>query len=135
MRTLRDLIDNPLTNPYTIDVVAQDVAAADALATRLRQLPTVSEVRDIDSFVPRDQAAKLAVIADARTILEPTLSASPPVAPITGDQVRMAARMAVGQIEPALPKLPKDHPLAAVAGDLRLLTNASDPRRWRPTTP
>ena len=29
MRTLRDLIDNPLTDPYTIDIVAPDVAAAD----------------------------------------------------------------------------------------------------------
>jgi hypothetical protein len=89
-------------------------------------LPTVSQVRDIDSFVPRDQAKKLAVIADARTILAPTLSAAPPVAPITADQVRMAARVALGQIDPALPKLPKDHPLAAVDGDLRKLSDAPD---------
>ncbi len=126
MRTLRDLINNPLTDPYTIDIVAPDVAAADALADKLRQLPTVSEVRDIDSFVPKDQAKKLAVIADARTILAPTLAAAPPVAPITADQVRMAARVAVGQIDPALAKLPKDHPLAAVDGDLRKLSDASD---------
>ena len=38
----------------------------------------------------------------------------------------MAARVALSQIEPALPKLPKDHPLAAVAGDLRALTDAPD---------
>ena len=94
MRTLRDLINNPVTNPYTIDVLAPDVAAADALADKLKALPTVSEVRDIDSFVPEDQEQKLAMIADAHTILAPTLAAAPPVAPITADQVRMAARVA-----------------------------------------
>jgi hypothetical protein len=126
MRTLRDLIDNPLTNPYTIDILEPDESSAASLAEQLKQLPTVSEVRDIDSFVPKDQDKKLAVIADARTILAPTLSAAPPVAPITPDQVRMAAKVALSQIDPALPKLPKDHPLAAVDGDLRQLQNAPD---------
>jgi hopanoid biosynthesis associated RND transporter like protein HpnN len=126
MRTLRDLIDNPLTNPYTIDVVAPDAAAADGLAERLKALPTVAAVRDIDSFVPKDQDKKLAVIADARTILAPTLSATPPAAPITPDQVRLAAGVALAQIDPALAKLPKDHPLAAVAADLRVLRAAPD---------
>ena len=34
--------------------------------------------------------------------------------------------MALGQIDPALAKLPKDHPLAAVDGDLRKLSDAPD---------
>jgi uncharacterized protein len=126
MRTLRDLIDNPLTNPYTIDILAPDVNAAAKLAEQLKALPPVGEVRDIDSFVPRDQDQKLAVIADARAILEPTLSAAPPSVPITADQVRMAAGVALSQIDPALAKLPRDHPLAAVAADLRVLSKAPD---------
>jgi hopanoid biosynthesis associated RND transporter like protein HpnN len=126
MRTLRDLIDNPVTDPYTIDIVAPDIQAAQALAEQLKRLPMVDSVRDIDSFVPRDQDKKLAVIADARAILQPTLSAAPPVAPITPDQVRLAAGVALSQIEPALGKLPKDHPLAEIAVDLRQLRNASD---------
>jgi hypothetical protein len=126
MRTLRDLINNPLTNPYSIDIVEPSVSAAGALAEQLRRLPTVAEVRDIESFVPKDQDKKLAVIADARSILEPTLSAAPPAAPITPDQVRMAAGVALAQIVPALPKLPKDHPLAEVAADLHQLRDAPD---------
>ncbi len=126
MRTLRDLIDNPLTNPYTIDILEPDARTAAALADKLRQLPTVSAVRDIDSFVPQDQDQKLAVIADARTILAPTLTASPPAVPITADQVRMAAKVALSQIDLALAKLPKDHPLADVAADLRVLQDAPD---------
>jgi hopanoid biosynthesis associated RND transporter like protein HpnN len=126
MRTLRDLIDNPVTNPYTIDIVAKDARAADTLAERLKALPSVAQVRDIDSFVPQDQDKKLAVIADARNILAATLAAAPPAAPITPEQVRMAAQVALAQIEPALPKLPKDSPLASVAADLHGLTNATD---------
>jgi hopanoid biosynthesis associated RND transporter like protein HpnN len=126
MRTLRDLIDNPVTNPYTIDIVVSGSKAADALAERLKTLPTVSGVRDIDSFVPQDQDTKLAVIGDANNVLAPTLAASPPAAPITPEEVRLAARVALSQIEPALPKLPKDSPLASVAKDLHGLANAPD---------
>ena len=110
MRTLQDLIDNPVTNPYTIDIVVSDSKAAAVLAAQLKQLPTVAQVRDIDSFVPQDQDKKLAVIADARSVLAPTLAAAPPAAPITPEEVRMAARVALSQIEPALSKLPKSQP-------------------------
>ena len=80
-------------------------------------LPSVDKVIDINSFVPDDQQQKLAIIADAATILAPTLSPpATPAAPITPDQVRLAAKTALAQIDPALAKLPPDHPLAAIAG-------------------
>ena len=126
MATLRDLIDDPLTNPYTIDILAPNAAAAARMAEALRRLPLVAEVRDIDSFVPEDQAKKLPIIADAKSVLAPTLTASPPSVPITADQVRLAAGVALAQIAPALGKLPKDHPLAAVAADLKALSQAPD---------
>src|SRR5262249_50512764 len=78
------------------------------------------------SFVPSDQQAKLAIIADANSILAPTLQPHAPSAPITPEQVRLAAKTALAQIDPALPKLPKDHPLAAIAADLHGLLNAKD---------
>src|SRR6185312_3352396 len=68
MRTLQDLIDNPLTNPYTIDILAPNVDAARALIPKLKALPTVQNVISIESFVPEDQQPKLALIADANTI-------------------------------------------------------------------
>ncbi len=126
MRTLRDLINNPLTNPYTIDILAPNAAAAAATASKLSALPTVSQVIDINSFIPQDQAQKLAVIADAKTILAPTLAPHGPVSPVTANQVRMAAKAALAQITPALGKLPKDHPLALIADDLRRLQSAPD---------
>ena len=126
MRTLRDLINNPVTNPYTIDVLAKDAAVAGDLATKLDALPTVAGVISIDSFIPNDQAKKLAVIADANTILAPTLAPHGTAAPVTAEQVRMAAKAALAQIEPALRKLPQGHPLAGVADDLRRAGTAPD---------
>jgi hopanoid biosynthesis associated RND transporter like protein HpnN len=126
MRTLRDLINNPVTNPYTIDVLAPDAAAAQAISPRLEALPSVSGVISINSFVPADQQQKLAVIADANTILAPTLAPHGTAATVTAEQIRMAAKAALGQIDPALVRLPKDHPLASVAEDLRRMQTASD---------
>lgn len=126
MRTLRDLIGNPITNPYTIDIMTASPAEAAVLAERLRQLPAVSGVLSINQFVPADQQQKLALIADANTILAPTLAPQSPAAPVTPEEVRLAASSALAQIEPALAKLPADHPLAAIAADLRQLVKAPD---------
>ncbi len=126
MRTLRDLIDNPLTNPYTIDVLAPNAKAARALSATLEALPTVASVISIDSFLPADQKQKLAVIADANMILAPTLAPHGSAAPVTAEQIRMAAKSALSQIDPALAKLPKTHKLVAIADDLRRLQTAPD---------
>ncbi|HUB47137.1 MAG TPA: MMPL family transporter [Acetobacteraceae bacterium] len=127
METLRDLLNNPVTNPYSIDILAPTAQAADTLAAKLKPLPTVDKVISINSFVPDDQQQKLAIIADANSILAPTMA--PPVtppAPITPDQIRLAAKTALAQIDPALPKLPPGHPLADIAGDLHRLETAPD---------
>ena len=126
MRTLRDLINNPLTNPYTIDVLTPDAKAAKILGDKLETLSTVDGVISINSFVPADQTQKLAVIADANTILAPTLSPHGSAAPVTPDQIRLAAKTALAQIDPALAKLPQGHPLALIADDLRQMQTAPD---------
>jgi uncharacterized protein len=126
MRTLYDLIDNPVTNPYSISILAPNVTEAEALRSKLVKLPSVSKVIEIESFVPDDQQAKLAIIADGNSILMPSLLPHEAPAPITPDQIRLAAKSALAQIDPALAKVPKDHPLVAIAGDLRALQGASD---------
>jgi hopanoid biosynthesis associated RND transporter like protein HpnN len=126
MRTLRDLINNPLTNPYTIDVLAPNASDAKVAGDKLETLPSVSGVISINTFVPADQQQKLAVIADANTILAPTLAPHGSSAPVTAEQIRMAAKAALAQIDPALAKLPNGHPLALIADDLRRMQTASD---------
>jgi uncharacterized protein len=126
MQTLYDLMDSPVTNPFTIDVLESNAEAAAALAPRLAELPLVGEVITVNSFVPKDQQPKLALIADAANILGPTLAPHEAAAPVTPDQIRLAAKSALEQVEHALPKLPQGHPLADIAGDLRQLSTASD---------
>ena len=76
MRTLRDLIDHPLTNPYTIDVLAPNAAAPRRWPRSCATLSTVDNVRQHRQLrAGRISRKKLALIADANTILAPTLTA------------------------------------------------------------
>jgi uncharacterized protein len=127
MQTLYDLGDSQVTNPFTIDVLTPDAAAAAQLGDRLRGLPLVSEVLSINSFVPKDQQSKLPLIEDAATLLGPTLALRDRAPPATSEEIRAAARTALLKIVPALEKLPPDHVLAAIADDLRKLAAAADP--------
>ncbi|MDB5362893.1 MAG: hopanoid biosynthesis-associated transporter HpnN [Rhodospirillales bacterium] len=73
MATLSDLMSDPERSPNTIDVPAPSLAAADALAARLDKLPEVAHAVTLSSFVPSDQAPKLAAIDDANLFLGPTI--------------------------------------------------------------
>jgi uncharacterized protein len=126
MRTLHDLMDSPVTNPFTIDILAPDAADAARLAERLRNLSLVSEVLSINSFLPKDQKAKLAQIEDAATLLAPTLTPYKPAAPPTAEEIRRAAEDALTQLSPALDKSPPGRELIGIAQDLRQLAAAPD---------
>ncbi len=127
MRTLSDLAANPLTSPTTIDILRPDPASAAALAAAAGHLPTVAQAVTLTSFVPTDQPAKLALIADAASVLGPTLAPRATAAPPEADDLRRAAQAALAQLDPALPKLAAGDPLRAVADDLRALAVAPDP--------
>ncbi len=71
--TLLDLMQDPESSPNVINVLTPSVEAAASLAERLDRLPEVSSTLTLQSFVPNDQDKKLAIIADAETLLEPTL--------------------------------------------------------------
>ncbi len=84
MAALADLMRDPDRNPNTIDVLAHDSAEATDLTRRIAALREVKQVASLDSFVPEDQAAKLALIDDAATLLDLTLNPFD-VAPPPGD--------------------------------------------------
>ena len=125
MRTLRDLMADPVTNPYSADIIAPDMAAADALAARLRRLPLVAEVLTLSSFVPSDQTPKLALLADAGSILDPTLSRGTPPAPVVAADIRLAAATALAQLERS-GDTPAAAPVQPIMADLRALAKAPD---------
>src|SRR6516162_9975500 len=104
MQTLYDLGDSPLTNPFTIDILAPNASTALTLAEKLKSLPLVSGVVSINSFVPEDQQTKLALIADAATLIGPSLSPRDPGGPATAEEIRVAAKTALEKISPALAK-------------------------------
>ena len=126
MRTLADLAANPLTNPYTIDVLRPSAAAAAALAAEASKLPLVSQAITLTSFVPEDQAAKLALIRDAASLLGPTLAPRPPASPVTAADIRLGVRTALAQLNRAAVKLPPQHPLNLITQDLRALATTTD---------
>ncbi|HUO12775.1 MAG TPA: hypothetical protein VMU37_08470, partial [Caulobacteraceae bacterium] len=80
--TLFDLFNDPNVAPDTLEAVRPNLASAQALAARLRQLPEVASVRTLADFVPPDQPAKLALLADASNLLDltinPVFTAPPP---------------------------------------------------------
>jgi hopanoid biosynthesis associated RND transporter like protein HpnN len=126
MRTLSDLIDDPVTNPYTMEMLMPGMAEAAAIIPVLKKLPTVDDVLWLRSFVPDDQAEKLGLIADAAGLLGPTLAR--PAATVTLDPavLRTAVRGAATRLEGIVARVPANSPLAAIAGDLRGLGTAPD---------
>src|SRR5215467_4826076 len=72
--TLLDLMNDPDTSPNTIEVLKSNLAQALPIAERLRQLPEVGRVLTLQSFVPEDQEAKLALVEDASFFFQNTLN-------------------------------------------------------------
>ncbi len=129
MEALSDLMDDPLTNPYSIDIIAPDQAAADALAAKLAKLPLVANVLTLSSFVPDDQAAKHALLEDAAGVLAPTLAPHGTPNPVTAADIRLAATTALAQLEAGAKAAPKPEaaaPIQPIIADLRALSAAPD---------
>jgi uncharacterized protein len=72
--TLLDLMKDPDTSPNTIEILKPSLGQALPVAETLRQLPEVGRVLTLQSFVPGDQDAKLALIEDASFFLQNTLN-------------------------------------------------------------
>ncbi len=72
--TLRDLMKSPITSPNTIDIAAPSLAQADRLAEKVGAVPEVGQTITLSSFIPADQAKKLALIADANNLIGVTIA-------------------------------------------------------------
>ena len=120
--TWRDLARSAETNPNTLEVLAPDLAAAQALAARLAALPEVARATTLADFIPAQQAEKLALIEDAAMLLGPALAAEP--APPPEDLAVVAAfRAAASEL------VPLDGEAARLGRGLALL--ARGPPEWR----
>lgn len=85
--TWRDLAQDPDTDPNTLEVLAPDLAAAQALAARLLALPEVIRATTLADFVPAGQAQKLLLIEDAAMLLGPALAPVPRAPPSDAETI------------------------------------------------
>ena len=67
--TFRELLKNPEQSPLSIATIADSNRLAEELVAKLKAMASVSSVRSIDSFVPDNQAEKLALIDDLALML------------------------------------------------------------------
>jgi len=126
VETLHDLMGDPLTNPYTMQALLPSLEAAKDYTPRLEKLRLVQDVLSMASFLPTDQVAKLAMIADAASILNVTLAAPASPPPVTAADLRTATRSLDVKLNGMLGKLAVDDPLRPLAADLDRLKTAPD---------
>jgi hypothetical protein len=123
-------MNDPDTTPNTIDVLKSNLAEALATAERLRRLPEVSQVVTLQSFVPEDQDAKLALIEDASFFFQNTLEPERIDPQPTHDATKAAIEKLVLELTDAVRDL--DSPVAVqarrLAGLLGALANAAPAR-------
>jgi hopanoid biosynthesis associated RND transporter like protein HpnN len=81
--TFLDLRKDPNTGANAVNIMAPNEAGARQIEERLSKVPEVSRTMSLDSFVPEDQPAKLALIKAGAKILEPALNPDSVDAPPT----------------------------------------------------
>ncbi|MGE3772284.1 MAG: MMPL family transporter [Gammaproteobacteria bacterium] len=86
VRAFKDLASAPGASPYTIDLLAPTLAAADALAARIAALPEVDEALTLSSYVAADQEEKLGIIDGMRMSLGALMDASPAPTPSLAEE-------------------------------------------------
>lgn len=126
MRTLNKLLDNPLTNPFYADALTPNLDEASVLAKKLSALREVAAVISGATFIPADQSQKLAMLAQAQTIMAPTIGFAPNPPAVTAADIRasmVAARDAIVKVQG---QLPKDSPVLAIAAAMTKLIIQSD---------
>jgi len=92
MATLSELVADPDRDPNTIDILTPDLPAAQALAAKLSTLPEVGHAITAASFVPDDQAPKLAAIGNAQALLDFSLNPFAPALPPSDAETIAALR-------------------------------------------
>ena len=88
--TFLELRKDPQTGANAIEIIAPDLAAAEATATRLASLPQVSQTNTLNRLVPVDQDQKLGLIQEAADALKTSINPKE-LSPPPTDQENIAA--------------------------------------------
>ena len=129
--TLLDIMQDPHMTPNIIEILEPSLDEANALAAKLRALPEVESVTTLSDFVPDDQKARLAMIADARSLLGPSLDPVNPPAPPTDAEDAGALIEAGAALQKAAEGKPALAALARAGAALEELGKAPEAARAR----
>jgi hopanoid biosynthesis associated RND transporter like protein HpnN len=121
MTTLHDMVSDPDWTLDAINVLAPSVTDAASLARRLGDLPEVSRVVSLNSFVPEYQRNKLMLIADAVDTVAPVLDVEP-AEPASDAELRQTLRATAASLREAAAQAQDP----AAAGSARRLADALD---------
>lgn len=69
--TLRDLLSDGGSSPWSLDVLVTNLAQARELAKRLGELPEVDDAITIDNYLPAEQDDKLAIVEEIAFFMGP----------------------------------------------------------------
>jgi hopanoid biosynthesis associated RND transporter like protein HpnN len=75
------LANDPISTPYTIEILSPSLAAADASAAKIAELPSVDKVITLNSLVPEGQTEKLDIIDGMRTAMTGVIDMAPATLP------------------------------------------------------
>ena len=92
VRTFRELLRTSKTPPWSVAMLATDEPAGRTLVRELQEDTAIGKVIWLNSFVPKDQDAKLELLADLALMMGPDLGAGAQEAPPTLANELAAAR-------------------------------------------
>jgi len=88
--TLLDLLKDPRTEPYSAELLVQDLATADQLARHLKALPEVKNATTISNLVPADQETKKEIIEETALVLTPVFMGAGAAATLSDEERQQA---------------------------------------------
>ncbi|HXQ51377.1 MAG TPA: MMPL family transporter [Stellaceae bacterium] len=101
MQVLNEMKADPDQTPYTAEILTPSISAARELADRLGKLDAVERAITAASFVPEDQPAKLAILADITSVLGITLTPPAVRPPPSDDEVLKAIASCAAHLKEA----------------------------------
>ncbi len=126
IHTLHDLMQDPLTNPYTIEAILPSLPAAQAAAAKYMKLPLTKSVLTLNTFLPAHQDQKLAMLQDAASVLSLTLAPPAQVPAVTPQALRQSAVAFAAKMVPIAAKLGPADPLRGIGAAALQLSTAPD---------
>ena len=128
--TFLDMLKDPNTTPYTIDVLTANLSQAKEVAAKVEKLPLVDKAVTLDSFVPDDQDEKLAIISDMVLVLQPLVTPSQVTAPTPEEE-----RQALEKFQKKLRETSEKNPDPAFASSMKHLAEILEKLKSTPGWP